>query len=286
MDNIIKKIENRLEVLDKRFLFFCLLLLMFFLGYLDYLTGFEFSFSLFYLFPVALAAWYTDKRSALILACLCAIIWYVSNDFAGQVYTQVYIGYWNMAIRLGFFVIVSIIMIKMKEALEREKELSNLDANTGLMNSRSFYQMASAELLRAKRYKRPFTLAYIDIDGFKGINDRLGHMSGDMVLKAVADTLRTHLRNTDLIARMGGDEFVALLPETEYISGSVVISKLQTHLLKTMERHHWNVTFSIGVVTYYKYDMSLKEVLQQADKMMYIAKEEGKDTIRFDTLEK
>jgi diguanylate cyclase (GGDEF)-like protein len=285
MDTTIKEAARRLEALDHRLFYFILLILVTVLGFLDYVTGFEYSFSLFYLFPIALAAWFISRRSALVFSILCAAAWYLSNTLAGQAYSQAYIGYWNATIRLGFFVIASLLLAGIKTLYLKAEELSRTDMNTGLMNSRSFFQLATAELQRARRYKRPFTVAYLDIDNFKQINDTLGHMAGDLVLSTVADTMRTRLRSTDLIARMGGDEFAAFLPETEYSAGSLVISKLQAALLKAMDRHHWDVTFSIGAVSYYKFDFQFKDILQKADKLMYTAKEEGKNTIRFDTVE-
>ena len=222
-----------LESLDRRLFFACSFLIVVILGYLDYLTGFEYSFSLFYLLPIGLAAWFIGRGSALILSALSAISWAVSNAMAGQTYTHPSIGFWNTIIRLGFFVIVSLLIASIRSALKREKELSSTDSLTGLMNLRMFYQQATGELMRAKRFNRPFTLAYIDIDNFKLINDSQGHMAGDMVLHTVADTLRTRLRRTDLIARIGGDEFAALLPETEFTPGTMVISKLQAALLKS-----------------------------------------------------
>ena len=110
-------------------------------------------------------------------------------------------------------------------------------------------------------------------------------MSGDMVLRTVANTMRNRLRSTDLIARIGGDEFVAFLPETEFTPGSMVINKLQEALLKAMDRHHWRVTFSTGAVAFYKFDIHLKDVIQVADQLMYQAKAEGKNAVRFDTVE-
>jgi diguanylate cyclase (GGDEF)-like protein len=285
MDKTIKAVTGWLEALDRRIFCGCLLVIVAILGYLDYLSGFEFAFSLFYVFPVALAAWFIGRNSGLVLSGISAIAWFVSNDMAGQTYSKISIGYWNTFIRLCFFIIITLLIASMKKALERERELSRTDSLTGLMNSRAFYQQAGAELQRAKRYKRPFTMAYIDIDGFKQVNDQEGHLTGDQVLRIVADTLRTRLRSTDYIARMGGDEFVALLPETEYTSGSVVISKLQASLLKAMDRHQWKITFSIGAVTFFNYKGSLKDAIQQADRLMYTAKAEGLNRIRFDTIE-
>jgi diguanylate cyclase (GGDEF)-like protein len=285
MKNTINAISQWLEALDRRILFVCFFLIVVILGYLDYLTGFEYSFSLFYLLPIGLAAWFIGRRSALILSVLSAITWDLSNAMAGQTYTRPIISFWNTVIRLGFFIIVTLLIASIRSALKREKELSSTDSLTGLMNLRMFYQQATGELMRAKRFNRPFTLAYIDIDNFKLINDNHGHMTGDLVLHSVADTMRTRLRRTDLIARIGGDEFAAFLPETEFTPGTMVISKLQEALLKAMDKHHWKVTFSIGAVTFYKFGEPLKDVIHQADEMMYRAKAGGKNTIRFDTVE-
>jgi diguanylate cyclase (GGDEF)-like protein len=249
------------------------------------LTGYEYSLLVLYLIPIALAGWFTGRLSALILSVLSAVAWYIANSLAGQSYSQPQIGFWNAATWLGILVLFSLLLSSTKKVMGREKETASTDAITDLMTSRAFQPVAGAELLRAKRYKRPFTLAIIDIDRFKQVNKRLGRVSADLILKTVADTLRTRLRNTDLIARVGGDEFVALLPETNYSSGSVVISKLQTHLLKAMERHNWEVTFSVCAVTYYTYDTSLKEVFQETDKLMQDVKARGGNAIRFETID-
>jgi diguanylate cyclase (GGDEF)-like protein len=270
---------------DPRYLLIVLILLIVMFGYLDYLSGYEVSISLLYLLPIGLAAWFIGKRSALILSILSAVAWIVSNTLAGQTYSNPLIGYWNTLIQFGFFLVVSGLILKMRASLRRETEASNTDSLTGLMNSRAFYRQATTELLRARRYQRPFSLAYIDVDNFKQVNDRHGHMTGDQLLRTVADTLRTRLRSTDLIARLGGDEFVAFLPETEFHAGTIVITKLHESLIKAMDRHHWKVTFSTGAVTFHKYGMPLKEVIQQADQLMVQAKAGGKNAVRFETVE-
>jgi diguanylate cyclase (GGDEF)-like protein len=273
------------ESQDPRYLLIGLTVMVIVFGYLDYLSGFEYSISLFYLLPIGLTAWFIGKRSTLILSILSAVAWFVSNTLAGQTYTNPIISYWNALIRLGFFLVVSGLILNMRESLRRETEISNTDSLTGLMNSRAFYRQATTELLRARRYQRPFSLAYIDVDNFKQVNDSHGHMTGDQLLRTVADTLRTRLRSTDLIARLGGDEFVAMLPETEFHAGTIVITKLHESLIKAMDRHHWKVTFSTGAVTFYKFGVPLKEVIQRADQLMYEAKASGKNTVRFDTFE-
>jgi diguanylate cyclase (GGDEF)-like protein len=103
---------------------------------------------------------------------------------------------------------------ELRSAMEREKEAARTDSLTGAMNSRAFGELATAELHRARRYERPFTIAYVDIDDFKAVNDRFGHSSGDTLLRLVAETMKHNSRAVDVIARVGGDEFVILFPET------------------------------------------------------------------------
>ncbi len=285
MEQSIRDITSYLEALDRRILFGILLLLTLLVGYLDYVTGYEYSILILYLAPIAMAAWFMGRLSALVLSVLSAAAWLIANDLAGQVFSRGAIGYWNAAVWLVILVLFSLILSGLKKVTGREKESASIDPATDLMNSHAFQRVATAELQRARRYQRPFTLANIDIDRFNQVNKRLGRVSSDLILKTVADTLRTRLRNTDLIARTDGDEFVALLPETNYSSGSVVISKLQNHLLKAMERHHWEVTFSICAVTYYTYNTSLKDVFQETAKLMTDVKTRGGNAIRFETIE-
>jgi diguanylate cyclase (GGDEF)-like protein len=258
------------------------IMLVLILGVLDFWSGFEFSFSLFYLFPVSIAAWFINRRSGFLISVFSSLTWYFSNTLAGEAYSIPAIGYWNAVVRLGFFLVVSVLLVDLREATIHARELSLTDFMTGITNSRAFYQIASTEMRRVKRYGHPFTLAYIDLDNFKQINDSLGHNSGDNVLKVVAGTLKNNLRQTDIVARMGGDEFVVLLPETNQSAAKVTINKLQSLLLKEMHNNQWEVTFSIGVTTLQETSLSLDEVIHLADQLMYSAKSEGKNKIRFD----
>jgi diguanylate cyclase (GGDEF)-like protein len=135
-------------------------------------------------------------------------------------------------------------------------------------------------MLRAKRYDRPFTLAYIDLDNFKQINDKFGHSVGDEVLKLVAATIQSNLRQTDIIARLGGDEFAIFLPESNTESAKNSINKIRSLLLKSMEENKWEVTFSIGVITFHEFSYTLDEVIQKADNLMYSVKINGKNNIK------
>lgn len=269
------------EALNKSVLVICSIILVLLLGVMDYLTGFEFSFSLFYLLPVAIAAWYINRNFSFFISGLSALTWFLSNGAAGESYTHPAIGYWNTLVRLGFFTLISFLLNNLKQSLERERDLSRIDFITGITNSRAFYDLANIELLRSYRYKHYFSVAYIDIDDFKQVNDRLGHNVGDKLLRVIAETLRTNLRRTDIAARMGGDEFILFLPEANEQSARATFTKVRASLLEAMKHNHWSVTFSIGAVTFRPVPIGLDDVIRQVDGLMYEVKANGKNNIRF-----
>ncbi|HBX68874.1 MAG TPA: GGDEF domain-containing protein [Chloroflexi bacterium] len=276
-----QKIVQYLGSLDKKFLTFYSVVLVVLLGIIDYLSGFELAFSLFYLLPVSISAWFVGRKSALLISVLSTVSWFISDNLAGAVYSHSVIGLWNALVRLGFFVIVAFLLTNLNLAIEQERILSRTDFLTGITNSRYFYELAFLELYRAKRYNHPITIAYLDLDNFKQVNDRFGHSAGDALLKVFAQTLRTNFRQTDIIARMGGDEFVVLLPETDANAAKAAVTKAQVSLLEMMQHNNWNVTVSIGVITFEVMPDSLDEALRQVDELMYSVKFSGKNNIRF-----
>jgi diguanylate cyclase (GGDEF)-like protein len=254
------------------------------LGGLDYLTGYELSFSLFYLAPISLAAWFVGRRFSLLISVASALSWLVADVATGHVYSSPMYFLWNTAIRLGFFIIVSVLLAELRTAFRVEQELARVDNLTGALNSRYFYQLTSMEVDRSNRYKHPLTLAYFDLDNFKGVNDRFGHNAGDQLLQALVRFLRAHIRRTDIIGRMGGDEFVLLLPETGEVESRAIFSRLLPEMNRAIQNDHWPVTFSVGVVTFYNPPAAIDELLRQADNLMYAVKAGGKNNVRYLTL--
>jgi len=168
---------------------------------------------------------------------------------------------------------------KLQTALENEKNLSRIDFLTGIPNRRSFYQALTSESKRARRYQRPTTIAYLDVDNFKQVNDQLGHGVGDELLKTIGKALDATLRETDTAARLGGDEFAILLPETDAESASVVMAKVQTNLDSVMQERKWPVSFSVGVITFTIPPESVEEMVKRADELMYEVKRSGKSAM-------
>ncbi|PYX91204.1 MAG: hypothetical protein DMG67_10825 [Acidobacteria bacterium] len=164
--------------------------------------------------------------------------------------------------------------------LEAEKKLARSDVLTDLANRRAFYERAEQERKRAGRYGRPLSLAYIDLDNFKQVNDTRGHDAGDQVLSSVATVLKNNLRAEDLAARLGGDEFALLLPEAGDAAAAFVIHKLHRLLTAAMQERNFPVTFSMGLVTYDEVPQNIEEMVQKADDLMYEVKRQGKNAIR------
>lgn len=167
----------------------------------------------------------------------------------------------------------------MRKVRKLENELSRLDSLTGAINRKAFYDIAGNELKRLRRYKHPFTVAYMDIDNFKMINYKFGHSAGDSLLRAVTQALKSSTRDVDVISRFGGDEFAILLPETPAEPSQLVLSRLKTRLLETMDKNAWPVTFSFGAVTFLTPPSSVEEIIKKATVLMYSAKNSGSNTV-------
>ncbi len=260
-------------------------LLVLLLGIADYLTGVEFNLSLFYLVPIALVAWYAGRELGLITSGISAITWFLADLFAGSVYSHTWLYLWESIIRLGFFVVVTYLLVSLKNALKTNQELARTDFITGAVSIRYFYEIAQKELGRSSRYNHPFTFAYIDLDNFKDINDRFGHTTGDKLLRTVTAVVHKRIRSIDTFARLGGDEFALLMPETGEVEAQAVVSRVRRSLLEEMKRNDWPVTFSIGVVTFIKIPKTVDDMVKMADDVMYPIKTDGKNGVSYTIFE-
>jgi diguanylate cyclase (GGDEF)-like protein len=146
--------------------------------------------------------------------------------------------------------ITVVVLAAFRDALTRETNFARKDPLTGLTNGRFFRRLLRGELERSRRYAHVLSLAYIDLDNFKSVNDRMGHAAGDALLKEVGELLRTSSRSTDTAARLAGDEFALLMPETGQDVAIVAVERLRDRLQDHMRTGGWDVTSSIGLVTY------------------------------------
>jgi diguanylate cyclase (GGDEF)-like protein len=250
------------------------------LGFLDHRIGENLSMTFFYLLPVSFVAWFAGKKSALLVSLLCTATWLFSNFQPDLELSSFFQHLWNGLSTFGFFSVVVILLAKLRGALVQSRMLSVTDYLTGTMNCRGFDEIVSHEIRRHKRNGQSLTLAYLDLDNFKAVNDTLGHDVGDELLKIVAGTMISSLRSTDLVARVGGDEFAILLPETNIQAANTAIAKVQKNLLLKMAENGWPVTSSIGVLTCETPIQNPREMMTLADKLMYAVKKAGKNALR------
>jgi diguanylate cyclase (GGDEF)-like protein len=165
-------------------------------------------------------------------------------------------------------------LAKVQSLTDEVFKLAALDQLTGLYNRRSGEQRLAEEISRAVRHERPLTILLIDLDGLKQINDRLGHAAGDLVLKGFSDRLRKAIRGSDLAVRLGGDEFMVLLPECRADEVKHVLNRLQG-LEVEYESTKIPCRFSRGW-TDYKPGESAEELLRRGDEALYADKRAGK----------
>jgi diguanylate cyclase (GGDEF)-like protein len=166
------------------------------------------------------------------------------------------------------------------EQVEELKKLSLTDPLTGIYNRRYLDSRLEEEITRYKRYKIPFSFLLLDIDGFKAYNDTFGHMAGDGLLRNMATTIVSSLRNIDIAARFGGDEFVVILPQTPKVDAIHTANRLKESIEKAevfsqLELPFKNLTVSMGLTTYPDDALTFKELIEKTDQALYLAKKSG-----------
>jgi diguanylate cyclase (GGDEF)-like protein len=250
-------------------------------AFLDYITGNEVLMVLFYLIPIASSSWLLKKSWAYMFSALSALTFIYIDLVNGHIFSSSYVAAWNGFAVLGVFLVISGILVALKESYLKERMLARVDIMTGIPNRKMFYEEIEKEAYRSKRYKRPMTVAYIDLDNFKKVNDLHGHETGDELLKFVGQGLKERLRVSDLAARLGGDEFVLLLPETDGKQAKRVINKLFRELKTGIQKRKWPVTLSVGVLSCDTPACMPTELIGRAVELMYRVKKSGKNGIRF-----
>lgn len=162
------------------------------------------------------------------------------------------------------------------------QDLAWHDPLTGIMNRSHFFDRADEELMRAARYQRPLAILMLDLDHFKQINDSYGHAAGDQVLLSVCERWRNSLRSVDLLARLGGEEFVVLMPETGVEGATVAAERLRMTVAEpavSLNGKEIRCTVSIGVSIMHDEDHSIDDALHRADNALYRAKGDGRNRV-------
>jgi diguanylate cyclase (GGDEF)-like protein len=167
--------------------------------------------------------------------------------------------------------------------VRRARELSITDDLTHLYNVR--YQNAALrrEVARARRYRLPVSFIFLDLDGFKSVNDRHGHLMGSRALVEVGAVLRAVVREIDVVARFGGDEFTVILPQTAAAGARVIAERLRSRIASTrfLQAHGLSVrlTASFGIASYPEHGRTAEELVARSDQAMYAAKDAGRNRV-------
>lgn len=256
-----KKLEQHIPNVKQGYAACFLLLIL--IASIDYTIGFEMSFSFFYLIPVSLFAWLYGKVKGLIFSLLSAAMW-AAVDILGQHHYSKDIYYvWNSCIRMGIFSSTSLLVSLLKEKIDS-------DPLTGLLNLQAILP-ALQSTINGFSTHHPFAVGFIDLNKFKEINDKYGHIDGDAALQTVAESLRRHLSQPHAIARIGGDEFLFVLPNTNHITSKKLVENILEDL-KLHKQHEWSISISLGIVCCETSTKTAEELIRLADELMYTAK--------------
>lgn len=278
-----KRINNYFENNHRYVSFVWGYCLIFLISYLDFQIHPKISLSIFYLFPVAMVTWFVSREAGFIVSGLSTVAGFLTKFRNDPLASGFLIPFWNATVMLIVFLTVSSLLIKLRDALKQEQTLGRTDSLTGVANKRLFLELAGMEVKKVHRYRHPLTVINLDVDDFKLFNQSFGRNLGDQLLYVVAQSLKNSIRETDIVGRIGEDEFSIILPGIGYQLAHSVICRLKNQLLETMENHQWSVTFSIAAVTFVNPPDSIDEMLQQADHLMYLVKNNGKNQLKHKT---
>ncbi len=250
------------------------------LGCADFMTSSEISFSIFYLIPITAAVILSGRQLGLIFSVICALVWITADIASGLDYHVWHIPVWNTLVRFGYFTFHTVLLNQLLTTISMIQAASLQDPLTKAANWRYFEQYSSQLLQQAGRDNIKMTIAYIDVDNFKKINDSFGHGVGDEVLIQIAQTIQSQIRSQDMIARLGGDEFAVVLNNTDLATSQEILDRIRRATLQEMQAKNWDVTLSIGAMVFSVLPMTITPMLKMVDNLMYDVKKNGKDNIK------
>jgi len=245
----------------------------------DTVAGQDIRFGFVYMLPVAASAWWGSRRDALICATAGSVA-LVSNDLALRSAPALIVNVWNEFTRVTTFYAMALLIASVRHSAERVRveserafRLAVTDQLTGLYNRHYLNEQLERVHPAAVRHRRPYALLALDLDGFKQINDTAGHAAGDAALVAFAEELRSAVRADDIAVRMGGDEFIVLLPEATESDAVALAERLQTSI-RQHGAGHLVRGMSAGAVAWQPYTTPAR-LIAEADRLVYESKRTG-----------
>ena len=249
---------------------------------LNYHLDSTLSFLPLYLIPILVVALYANRRMTFLFCLITAGAVFIVERFAINSYPGEMTIAWNTCIDLGLFLAVAYLLERLKVHLALLRALTRTDNDTGALNLRGFREEAQSRLMLADRYAHPVALGRIDIEGFNTLIDTQGRMEGIRVLKTVAGIIGQCVRVTDIVGRLGGDEFIVLLPETDYPGAEKMFRRIHDALDRHAAEGEWPISFNISVAAYKNAPATVDEALQYVDRIMHRLKKMGKIDILYE----
>lgn len=248
-------------------------------GALDAATGIDVRIGSLYFVPLALAGWRLGRQGAVLASLLAASAWLAAQYFGGAQHWSALIWGANLVTQTAAFVTIGMLVALLAERLDAEASLSRQDVLTGLPNRRALIEEAAVLLPLCRRHGTAVSLAFLDLDNFKQVNDRFGHDRGDDVLQAFAAVLASTPRSSDIAARLGGDEFVLLMPHTSRDEALALVQRIRSRFAADARVAQTGVTVSVGLLTEDPANLTLDELLSHADAALHDGKLGGKDRV-------
>ncbi|MBT1070584.1 GGDEF domain-containing protein [Pelotalea chapellei] len=234
-----------------------------------------------YIVVVLLAIWSPGTRMIMIAALITSLLVLIVLLFKPPAEAP-WKSIFNRGLALVIIWITAILGAKIKKAEQELIKIASHDFLTGLLNRREMYNRMHTEICRVDRVDKPFSILIIDIDYFKRINDRYGHVTGDRVLKEMSAMLKEHLREYDYVCRYGGEEFLVAAPETPLADAHELADRLRREVeakpFAIPAQPAIPVTISVGVTQLVKGEQ-IEATLSRADKALYQAKESGRNRV-------
>jgi len=265
----------------KKFLFSLLsLMLLAAILFLDSRIFSQASLTALYLIPVLLASVYVGLGAGMALTVLSAVFGTLWGQGLSADIRWDALSVWKLISALVIFGPAAYLSARLKASTVKQSSVAGIDPLTGLLNLNRFLELCQLEMHRACRSRKPLSLAYIDIDGLKKINDLSGFDKGDQLLKTFAEDIKNHTRASDLAARLGGDEFVILFPEAGVDQARGAAGKIRISFQEIAARLGCQATISMGLVTVFNPEVELERVMNKAFALLMEAKGQGGNNIK------
>lgn len=243
----------------------------------------DFRFSFVYMFPLAAGVWWSSRRGALVCATVAALA-VLSNDLTLRASSTLLANLWNEFTRAVTLFAMALVIVSFRASSERLRShseqafrLAITDPLTGLYNRRYLEEQLGHIHAMATRMRRPYALLALDLDNMKHVNDTFGHAAGDDAIRSFADELRAAIRAGDLAVRMGGDEFIVVLPEAQTPEAVSLAQRLRHRLHENKDLRH-ATSASMGIASWRLY-AKIEDLLAEADRFVYESKRAGGDRV-------